>query len=145
MKQSISKFEDLDSWHQARVLTRGGYGLTRTPDVAKDFGLTNQIQRASVSVMSNVAEGFERSGLQEKLNFYNIARASCAEVRSLLYVVEDNFPNQADLLPELQAQVLRTGKLVNGLHASTRKRLAFTSLPILLGIVGFGYLFTQFI
>ena len=135
MTKSVEKFEDLKAWQEARVLTRSIYTLTRQKGLSRDYGLTNQIQRASVSVMSNLAEGFERSGLQEKLNFYNISRASCAEVRSLLYVIEDNFPQQSDEIPKLRDHVARTGRMVQGLHASTRKRLAFTTLPVLLCIL----------
>jgi len=138
MTQSIEKFEDLYAWQEARVMTKEIYHLTRQDDLCRDFGVSNQIQRASVSVMSNLAEGFERSGLQEKLNFYNIARASCAEVRSLLYVIEDNFPDQAEETPELRELAIRTGKMVHGLHTSTRKRLAFTTLPILLAVLVIG-------
>src|ERR1039457_1227868 len=85
-------FEDLKAWQQARLLVKKVYALTRHDSLAKDFGLAGQIQRASVSIMSNVAEGFERFHIQEKLQFYNIARGSSAEVRSLLYVIEDNYP-----------------------------------------------------
>jgi len=69
--------------------------MSRSHDLARDFGITGQIQRASVSIMSNIAEGFERSHVQEKLQFYNVARSSSAEVRSLTYVIEDNFPTAA--------------------------------------------------
>src|SRR5258707_11735834 len=88
-------FEDLDSWKQSRELTRELYNLTRTEAMARDFGLSSQIQRAGVSTMSNIAEGFERQHLQEKLQFYNVARGSNGEVRSLLYVIEDNYPSLA--------------------------------------------------
>ena len=77
-------FEDLEGWQQARQLTRDVYTLTRKDQVARDFGLCGQIQRAAVSTLSNVAEGFERFHIQEKLQFYNVARGSSAEVRSLL-------------------------------------------------------------
>jgi len=70
-------FEDLGAWKRARELVNGVYSLCREPAVAKDFGLRDQIQRAAVSVMSNIAEGFERKGFAEKIQFYNIARASC--------------------------------------------------------------------
>jgi len=60
------KFEELEAWQSARELTKQVYGLTQTPELARDFGLTGQIQRASVSIMSNTAEGFERAHLQEK-------------------------------------------------------------------------------
>ena len=66
-------FEDLDAWKQARIMAREVYTLCRDDKLGKDFGLRDQIQRAAVSVMTNVAEGFERTGTQEKLHFYNIA------------------------------------------------------------------------
>jgi four helix bundle protein len=72
--------------------------------------------------MSNVAEGFERSHLQEKLQFYNVARASTAEVRSLTYVIEDNFPVCADTAVQLREQTASTGRLVTGLIQSTERR-----------------------
>lgn len=89
--KTAMRFEDLDAWKRTRELVNGVYSLCRDSGVAKDFGLGDQIQRASVSVMSNLAEGFKRTGVAEKVQFYNIARASCGEVRSLLYVIEDNF------------------------------------------------------
>jgi four helix bundle protein len=134
MTSPIEKFEDLQAWQEARILVQGVYTLTRQPDLAKDYGLKDQIRRASVSVMSNIAEGFERKGVQEKLNFYNIARASCAEVRSLLYVILDNYPTLHHHIPDLHAQAKITGRLISGLHSSTQKRLAFTTLFCLLGI-----------
>ena len=72
-------FEDLQAWKQARQLVNGIYSLTRAEALAKDFGLCGQIQRAGVSIMSNIAEGFERMHLAEKLQFYNIARGSSAD------------------------------------------------------------------
>ncbi|SRR6266480_4722674 len=116
------KFEDLEAWQAARRLVKRVYEVTRSPRLAQDFGLSGQIQRASVSIMSNVAEGFERSHIQEKLQFYNVARSSCAEVRSLTYVVEDNFPECAAAALELRGQTVKTGKLVSGLILSTERR-----------------------
>src|SRR5437660_7716509 len=91
----IMTFEDLESWQRARQLTREIYTLTRQGELARDFGLCGQIQRASVSIMSNVAEGFERHHIAEKIQFYNVARGSSAEVRSLLYVIQDNYPSSS--------------------------------------------------
>ena len=68
------KFEDLEAWQEARVAVRKIYQLTRRDGIKRDYGLCDQIQRSSVSVMTNIAEGFERIGTPEKLNFYNIAR-----------------------------------------------------------------------
>jgi four helix bundle protein len=117
------KFEDLETWQAARRTVNAVYDLTRKGDISKDFGLRDQLQRASVSVMTNIAEGFERTSPAEKLHFYNIARASCGEVRSLLYVVEDNYPNSLEHLPLLRESVNSTGSLLSGLMASTRKHL----------------------
>jgi four helix bundle protein len=116
------KFEDLDAWKDARLLVSAVYSLTREGPLSRDFGLRDQIQRAALSAMTNIAEGFERTGGPEKLHFYNIARASCGEVRSLLYVVEDNHPEVADLAIEMRAHTIHVGKLLSGLMASTRRR-----------------------
>jgi four helix bundle protein len=72
--------------------------------------------------MSNIAEGFERAHVSEKSQFYNIARGSTAEVRSLLYVVEDNFSNSAGAAAELRDHVITVGKLLSGLIRSTERR-----------------------
>jgi four helix bundle protein len=115
-------FEDLESWKGARELTREIYTLTRNDCIARDFGLSGQIQRAGVSTMSNIAEGFERQHLPEKLQFYNVARGSNAEVRSLLYVIEDNYPALATQAVLLRAKSVETGKLLSGLIRSTESR-----------------------
>ena len=81
----IEKFEDLIAWQKARVLSREIYKVTRTSKFSKDFSLVDQIRRASTSVMSNIAEGFERGGRSEFHQFLVVAKGSCAEVRSQLY------------------------------------------------------------
>jgi four helix bundle protein len=115
-------FEDLEGWQQARQLTKQIYSVTRMDEIVRDFGLCSQIQRAGVSAMSNLAEGFERQHLQEKLQFYNVAHASTAEVRSLTYVVEDNYPKLAAEAVELRKKAMGTGQLVGGLIRSTESR-----------------------
>jgi four helix bundle protein len=85
----VKNFEDLEIWKDARALTRAIYQLTRDPKFSKNFGLRDQIQRATVSMMSNIAEGFERGGNQEFIQFLYVAKASCGEVRSQLYVALD--------------------------------------------------------
>jgi len=112
----------LESWQQARQLTKQIYSVTRDAEIARDFGLCSQIQRAGVSAMSNLAEGFERHHVQEKLQFYNVAHASTAEVRSLTYVVEDNYPKLAVNAGELRNRAIGTGQLVGGLIRSTESR-----------------------
>jgi len=116
------KFEELESWQRARSLVNRIYKLTRTGNLLKDFGVSGQIQRSAVSIMSNVAEGFERLHLAEKLQAYNVARGSAGEVRSLLYVIEDNFPEAASEAVQLRGDVVAVGKLVTGLIQSTESR-----------------------
>ena len=86
---AVKNFEDLNVWKQARQLTQEVYRLTKTEKFLKDFGLWDQIRRAAISVMSNIAEGFERGGNQEFVQFLYVAKASCGEVRSQLYVALD--------------------------------------------------------
>lgn len=88
-KKPVEKFEDLIAWQKARVLTRQVYLATRQGAFAKDFGLSSQIQRAAVSIMSNIAEGFERGKRGEFHQFLSIAKASCAEVRAQIYIAFD--------------------------------------------------------
>ncbi len=85
----IERFEDIEAWKGARVLTSKIYQLTGEGSFARDFGLRDQLRRAAVSVMPNVAEGFERGGDKEFLQFLSLAKASCAEIRSHLYVAMD--------------------------------------------------------
>jgi four helix bundle protein len=115
-------FEDLDSWQHAREMVSKIYDLTRLEPLCRDFGICTQLQRAGVSIMSNIAEGFERAHIPEKGQFYNIARGSAAEVRSLLYVIEDNFPKSALASALLREQVVSVGKLLSGLIRSTESR-----------------------
>lgn len=113
------KFEDLEAWQKARDLTREVYVLTRDRELSKDFGLCGQIRRAAVSTMSNIAEGFERMGGKEKLHFYNVARASNGEVRSLAYVIEDTYPSCAESASALRSLAMQAGATLGGLIRST--------------------------
>ena len=82
----IERFEDIEAWKKARELTRDVYGLTREGPACRDFRYIDQIRSASCSIMSNIAEGFERDGNAEFRQFLYIAKASAGEVRSQLYV-----------------------------------------------------------
>jgi|SRR3972149_9445871 len=86
---TAKSFEDLFVWQKARELVNCIYSFTRTPAFTKDRGLTDQITRAAVSVLSNIAEGFERGSKEETVYFLYIAKASCGEVRAQLYVAFD--------------------------------------------------------
>ena len=86
---AVKQFEDLEVWKEARRLTQAIYRLTTTEKFSKDFGLRDQIRRATVSIMSNIADGFERDGNQKFVQFLYIAKGSCGEIRSPLYVALD--------------------------------------------------------
>lgn len=85
----VKNFEDLEIWKEARHLTREIYTLCKDPKFSRDFSLRHQMQDAAVSIMSNIAEGFERGGNPEFIQFLYIAKGSCGEVRSQFYVALD--------------------------------------------------------
>ena len=85
----IKQFEDLDVWQKARELTRLIYQISSENNFAKDFGLKDQIRRSSVSILSNISEGFERGSNKEFILFLSYAKGSCGELRTQLYVALD--------------------------------------------------------
>jgi four helix bundle protein len=85
----ITRFEDIDAWKKGRELSREVYTITRAGEFARDFGLRDQIRRAAVSVMSNIAEGYERDGNAGFRQYLYVAKGSAGEVRSQLYVALD--------------------------------------------------------
>ena len=119
----IKKFEDMIAWQKARILTKDIYVISRQGAFGKDFALSRQIQRASVSIMSNLAEGFERSGLKEFHNFLSIAKASCAEVRSHLYIAKDIQYLSNDNFKKLNSQAQEVAKIVGGLRNSIIRKI----------------------
>jgi four helix bundle protein len=121
MTGGVRRFEDLIAWQKARALTKDIYLLTATERFARDFGLRNQIQRASISIMSNIAEGFERGGNAEFHQYLVVAKASCAEVRSDLYVALDTNYITKDQFQNALAQAEEVGRIIGGLRASLRK------------------------
>ena len=85
----VKNFEDLEIWKTARRLAQDIYRLTAESKFSKDYRFRDQIRSAVISIMSNIAEGFERGGNQEFVQFLYIAKSSCGEVRSQLYVAVD--------------------------------------------------------
>src|SRR5262245_16834558 len=85
----IERFEDIVAWQKARKLTKAIYGCPKVGAFERDFGLRDQIQRASVSTMGNIAEGFEHGGNREFTQFLSYSKGSCGEVKSHLYVALD--------------------------------------------------------
>ncbi|MFQ6757180.1 MAG: four helix bundle protein [Deltaproteobacteria bacterium] len=117
----IGRFEDIVAWQKARVLTREIYLVTASGGFAKDFGLRDQIRRASVSVMANIAEGFERAGRAEFHQFLVVAKASCAEVRSHLYVALDVGYITEDLFRGLSDMTEEVGRIIGGLRRTVNQ------------------------
>ena len=115
-------FENSEAWKSARVLTNDVYAHCRREPLARDFGLRDQLQRAALSVMNNVAEGWESLHVLEKRQAYNIARRSCGEVRSMTYVLLDNKFVNATEQSKLLNQCIQTGKLTTGLIRSQGDR-----------------------
>ena len=112
---TFKKFEEIECWKKARELTRQIYKRSGKAAFARDFGLKDQIRRASVSVMSNIAEGYDRSGTAEFIHFLATAKGSAAEVRCQLYVALDQeYIEQSDF-NELSELAAETGRMVGGL------------------------------
>jgi four helix bundle protein len=86
---SVHQFEDLESWKKARELAKRIYSITSSGPLAHEHVLRSQLRRAVVSISSNIAEGFERSGDGEFVHFLSIAKGSCGEIRSQLYIARD--------------------------------------------------------
>ena len=115
MTARIEKFEDFIAWQKARSLTREIYKITNLPAFSRDFGLKDQIRRAAVSIMSNIAEGFERGSRGEFAQFLSIAKASCAEVRSQLYIALDQHYLDRETFVRVAAATSEVGRLIGGL------------------------------
>lgn len=122
MGSGVTQFEDLIAWQKARALTSRLYASTKAGEFSRDFGLRDQIRRAAVIIMANIAEGFERSRAGEFHQFLSVAKASCAELRSHLYVALDaGYVSQTDFA-KLHAQAAEVGRLVGGLRASLNRK-----------------------
>lgn len=117
----IERFEDSDAWKEARELRKVVSKSTRKPEVCKDYVFCNQIRGAALSVMSNIAEGFESATNKEFINFLGYARRSCGEVRSQLYAaLDDGYINQKEF-ETLYRQVTSTGRMITGFISYLRK------------------------
>lgn len=120
MGKRVERFEDLFVWQRARELTKAIYETTKAGAFARDFGLRDQIQRASVSVMSNIAEGFERGGRGEFHQFLTIAKGSCGEIRSQLYVALDVEHIGPEVFEDLKTKAEEVSKLISRLLVSIK-------------------------
>jgi len=115
---AVQQFEDLKIWQMSRVLANEIYLLLKDN---KDYGFRDQIQRASVSVMNNISEGFERRSNTEFKRFLDISKSSCGEVRSMLYLAEDLMYIDKDLSRKLRKDC----KLLAGSIANMMKSLKY--------------------
>ncbi len=118
----VRRFEDLVAWQKARKSAAEIYRVTSEGRFSKDFGLRDQIRRASVSVMSNLAEGFDRGGRGEFHQFLVIAKGSCAEVRSQLYVALDAHYLSQELFEKLLDMAEELSRVINGLRSAVQKQ-----------------------
>ena len=117
----ISRFEDIQAWQEARKLVKMIYKLTEVGKFAKDYGLRDQIQRASVSAMTNVAEGFDCESKTEFARFLGIARRSAVEVQSLLYTSFDIEYINEPQLKEHYEHARKTKSVIGGFKLSLTK------------------------
>jgi four helix bundle protein len=138
---AVERFEDLIAWQKARLLTKAIFKATGGGKFARNFRLTGQIEGAAVSVMSNIAEGFERDGLPEFHRFLTIAKASCGEVRSLLYAALDAEFIDGDTFNRLKDQAEEVGRVVGGLRTSVERRLASSNQRFISEDVSVAYRF----
>jgi len=117
----IIKFEDIVAWQRAREMTKQIYAHAKVGPFAKDFGLKDQSQRASVSIMGNVAEGFERGGDKEFVQFLSHSKASCGEVKSHLYVALDQQYITQNQFANLYNEADEVGRLLAGFMGYLRQ------------------------
>ena len=109
---TIERFEDLEGWKKGRELARLVYEVTAIGEFARDFGLRDQIRRAAVSVLSNIAEGFERDGNKELRQFLTVAKGSAGEVKAQLYVALDAGFIDQEQFSRLCSMATEVGKLM---------------------------------
>jgi four helix bundle protein len=116
------RFEELIAWQKARSLSKAVYLLTRRGSFARDIALARQIQRAAVSVMSNIAEGFERGGRNEFHRFLVIAKGSAGELRSQLFVALDVGHLSNIEFERLRGQAEEVCRIVSGLRTAVARQ-----------------------
>ena len=125
----IERFEDIDAWKKARELTKIIYEVTAQGKLGADFSLRDQLRRAAVSIMANIAEGFEREGNKEFRQFLAVAKGSVGEVKSLLYVALDAGLTSSEQFQRISALADEASRLLAGflryLKASDHKGSKF--------------------
>jgi four helix bundle protein len=110
----IERFEDIEAWKKGRELRKAIYNVSKSGKFAADFGLRDQIRRASVSITSNIAEGFERGGNREFIQFLSHSKGSCGEVRDQLYVALDEQYISQQQFETLYNSALEISRMISG-------------------------------
>jgi four helix bundle protein len=118
---TIKQIEEIQVWQKARALCKRVYSITKEGRFAKDFGLRDQIRRAAISVMCNIAEGFERGGTGEFVQFLAISKGSAGEIRAQLYVALDQNYVDQEQFDQLIRDVDEISRMVSGLMAYLRR------------------------
>jgi four helix bundle protein len=118
---AFKKFEEIEAWKKARELTREVYRHSKVSPFSRDFGLRDQIRRGAVSVMSNIAEGFERGGNKEFMQFLAIAKGSVGELETQLYVALDQGYISSGEFASLRELAGSTKRLIGGLIGYLRQ------------------------
>jgi four helix bundle protein len=121
-RSRVERFEDLIAWQRARALNREVYALTRTGHVSRDRDFVSQIRRATLSVMSNIAEGFERGGRGEFAQFLVVAKGSAGEVRSLLHAALDAGYIDEPTVARFHAHTEEIGRIVGELRVAVARQ-----------------------
>src|SRR4026207_752742 len=117
---TVKRFEEIEAWQTARKLTGAVYACTKKAGFARDYALRDQIRRAAVSVMSNIAEGFERGGNKEFIQFLAVAKGSVGEIESQLYVALDQRYIDESEFVSLKRCAASTKRLIGGLISYLR-------------------------
>jgi four helix bundle protein len=119
---TVTRFEELQVWQKARSMNKAVYEMTRSKGFARDFAMVDQFRRASISVMNNIAEGFDRYRRNEFLQFLSISKGSAGELRSMLYAALDagyvDQPTFDAVMTQAQDLGATIGRLRTGLERS---------------------------
>ncbi|HET7624820.1 MAG TPA: four helix bundle protein [Verrucomicrobiae bacterium] len=111
---TIKKFEDIEAWKKGRTLKQSLYRCSRTGEFGKDFALRDQIRRAGMSITANIAEGFERDGNREFIQFLSNSKGSCGEIKDHLYTALDERYITQSQFDQLYAQTAGVAALIAG-------------------------------
>ncbi|GIW03848.1 MAG: hypothetical protein KatS3mg059_0468 [Thermomicrobiales bacterium] len=120
--RGIQAFEDLVAWQKARELTRLVFQLTDHEPLSKRYRFCDQLQAAAISIMNNIAEGFDRNRRAEFSQFLTIAKGSCGEVRSMLYVALDARLIDLETFERLHRRTDEVARLIAGLRATVDRQ-----------------------